>query len=346
MNKVPYFQPSTLKNVDYVQGSFVRGEYTRRFEEACAAYLGVRYCCAVKSCTAGLQIVLAAVNGPYNPTRAFPRWACPSFTFRATAGAIFHTTFQPPDLIDCDPDTWTIRPSRRTIAVNIFGVPPRGGCRPWICDAAHGFGGSLLAGEREIRTDPTAWVFSFSPTKVMTLDGLGGLIATDDEALYDECCKLRFYGSETIEGWNAWITERPCAWGLEALKWVDIAVERRNLIAEQYREAFRDHPGIHMQKIPDGVLSTCKDFAIRVDRPAEMAEALGERGIETRRYFSPIHELRTFGDDYFWEWYSEMPVTNNLARHTLCLPIWPEMEHDHIQMVIDGVLSTLEKAAV
>src|SRR5262245_32676495 len=57
------------------------GETVRTLEERAAAYLGVRACVAVSSCTIGLMLVLRAadVDGEV---------VTPSFTFAATAHAI------------------------------------------------------------------------------------------------------------------------------------------------------------------------------------------------------------------------------------------------------------------
>src|ERR1700692_465628 len=56
------------------------GAYVRKFEEAAAEYLGVAHCVAVSSCTAGLLLVLKALDLPGEVV-------LPSFTFHATAHA-------------------------------------------------------------------------------------------------------------------------------------------------------------------------------------------------------------------------------------------------------------------
>jgi dTDP-4-amino-4,6-dideoxygalactose transaminase len=101
------------------------GAYVRKFEEAAAGYLGVAHCVAVSSCTAGLLLVLKALD-------LRGEVILPSFTFHATAHAVVWNGLTPV-FADCDAKTFCVAPqavrsqvSIRTaaiLAVHLFGNP-------------------------------------------------------------------------------------------------------------------------------------------------------------------------------------------------------------------------------
>src|ERR1700676_2264301 len=101
------------------------GVYVRKFEEAAAKYLGVAHCVAVSSCTAGLLLVLKALD-------LRGEVILPSFTFHATAHAVVWNGLKPV-FADCDAGTLCIDPaavrgqvSASTAAimgVHLFGNP-------------------------------------------------------------------------------------------------------------------------------------------------------------------------------------------------------------------------------
>src|ERR1700730_6866619 len=152
------------------------GAYVRKFEEAAAEYLGVAHCVAVSSCTAGLLLVLKALD-------LQGEVIMPSFTFHATAhGAVWNGLT--PVFADCDAKTFCVAPqavrahvSGSTAAVlggHLFGNPAAVKELaeiaadlnvPLVFDAAHAFGSS--AGGQCIGGFGTAEVFSFSPTKLV-----------------------------------------------------------------------------------------------------------------------------------------------------------------------------------
>src|ERR1700736_5347635 len=78
------------------------GAYVRKFEEAAAGYLGVAHCVAVSSCTAGLLLVLKALD-------LRGEVILPSFTFHATAHAVLWNGLTPV-FADCDAKMFCIAP--------------------------------------------------------------------------------------------------------------------------------------------------------------------------------------------------------------------------------------------
>ena len=330
------------------------GPFVSELERRAAEYLGVGHCIAVASCTAGLMLVLraAGLSGDV---------VAPSFTFVATAHAAAWNGLRPV-FGDIDRETLTLDPDavRRVatdrtagvIATHTYGTPcdveglqeVAGGLRvPLVFDAAHAFGSR----HRDVPVGRfgAAEVFSLSPTKVLVAME-GGIIATDDDDLAERCRIGRDYGNPgdydfAFVGLNARMSEIHAAMALRSLDSLDERVERRNVLAERYREALSDVPGISFPAVPEGNRSTFKDFAILVDPDRFGADAttLGEmlraEGIDTRRYYSPpVHRVRAYRA---LAPAADLPVTDWAAQRALALPMWSEMTDDQPAAVAEAV---------
>jgi len=285
---------------------------------------------AVSSCTSGLILVLKALG--LNNTDII----IPSFTFKATGAAVLysgnHIKFA-----DIDPMTYTISPedvrlkitskTGAIIGVHTFGNP----CDinelvrigkdygiPVIFDSAHGLGARYQG--FPLGRFGTAEVFSLSPTKLVTsLEG--GLVSSEDEELIALIKDLRNYGS-LVPGLNARMNEVNAAVALAQTPYLDQFVSNRNEYANRYR------PNVSCQSVMGGNVSSFKDLSITVDDPNSVATALAGAGIETRRYFSPLHRMIGYKRDV------SLPDTDDVFNHTICVPIHNYMTQDEIDYIL------------
>jgi dTDP-4-amino-4,6-dideoxygalactose transaminase len=330
--------------------SLTNGRLVRELEERAADYLGVRHCIAVSSCTAGLMLVLRAADLSGDVV-------IPSFTFAATAHAVAWNGLRPV-FADIDPQTLTLSPSAaarsagvRTsaiLATHLYGTPcdvealeaaARAHGVGLFFDAAHAFG-SRRAGT-PVGGFGDAEVFSLSPTKVMVA-AEGGLITTDDDVLAERCRIGRDYGNPgnydcLFVGLNARMSELHAAVALGSLEGLDGRIDRRNELAEAYREVLSPVVGIGFPVVSEGDRTTYKDFTILVE-PEEagldadgLARALGAEGIETRRYYAPpVHSMRAYRH---LNANGHLPVTEWAARRVLTLPLWSDMSEEKVERV-------------
>jgi dTDP-4-amino-4,6-dideoxygalactose transaminase len=324
-------------------GILTNGPRVRQLEHQAAEYLGVKHCIAVSSCTAGLMLVLRALDLSGDVI-------VPSFTFAATAHAVAWNGLRPV-FADVDRETLTLSPTSvsnsigvRTsaiLATHIYGTPcdvetltgiaRQNGLR-LVFDAAHAFG-SMHRGT-PIGNYGDAEVFSLSPTKVVVA-GEGGLIATNDAVIAERCRVGRDYGNPgdydcLFVGLNARMSELHAVVALASLEALDERIERRNELADVYFKALADVAGISFPSIPEGDRSTFKDLTILVDREDfglnadTLASALTALGVETRRYYSPpVHRMRAYRLANSGQ--SDLGVTEWAARSALTLPMWSDM---------------------
>lgn len=332
-------------------GVLTNGPLVRSLEREAAGYLGVRHCVAVSSCTAGLMLVLRAADLSGDVV-------LPSFTFVATAHAVAWNHLRPV-FADVDPKTLTLSPAAaeralgvRTsaiLATHTFGTPcdvaglshlaRQSGLRLFF-DAAHAFGSRHPSGR--VGRFGDAEVFSLSPTKVLVA-GEGGLIATDDDLLAERCRMGRDYANPgdydaRFVGLNARMSEFHAAVALRSLEGLEARVARRNELAAAYREALAGVPGLSFPLVPEGCVSTYKDFTVLVEAEAfgmdarALGEALRAEGVETRRYYTPpVHLQRAYRGQGSVN--GGLEATEAAAARVLTLPMWSEMTEEQVRRV-------------
>lgn len=344
-------------------GVLTNGPYVRRLEETAAAYLGVRHCIAVSSCTAGLMLALRVCGLSGDVVLS-------SFTFSATAHAVAWNGLRPvftdirPDTLLLDPVAAARATGMRTsaiLATHTYGTPcdvealskvaRRNGIRLFF-DAAHAFGSRR--GQAMVGGFGDAEVFSLSPTKVL-IAGEGGIIATNDDTLAERCRYGRDYGNPgdydtRFVGLNARMSELHAATALASFSDLEERIARRNQLAERYRKALDEVDGIDFPAVTEGDRSTYKDFTVLVDaerfgRDADaLAAALAAEGVQTRRYYSPpVHRQRAYRTVGLSN--GALPVTDAAAARVLTLPLWTGMDDELVDRVGVAVARLAARAA-
>ncbi len=319
------------------------GPKLHEFEAIVAGYAGTRYALAVSSGTSGLHLCLRAMGiGAGDEVITTP------FSFIASANCILFDGGQPV-FVDIDPDTWNIDPTRipdaitpRTraiLAVDIFGQPAdmapirelaaRHRLRI-LEDSCEALGATYQG--RPAGSLGDAGAFGFYPNKQVTT-GEGGMVVTDDEAIYKLVHSMRNQGRDAGMGWlaharlgyNYRLSDINCALGIAQMKRIDEILANRRRVAGYYLDRLGDEPRVRMQKI----LPHCRiswfvmvvrlndDYA-RADRDA-IVHALREKGVGSSNYFPPIH-LQPFYVERFGYSRGDFPVCEDLCDRTIALP--------------------------
>ena len=185
------------------------------FEEAFAAWHGVKHCVATSSGTSAIHTVLAALDIGLGDEVIVP-----AHTFIASATPVLHQRATPV-FADVDERTFCVSPAsvaeqitertKAVIAVHLNGHPvdmdallalaePRG--IAVIEDAAQAHG-ALYKG-RKVGTIGRTGCFSFWEDKIITTGGEGGCVITDDDALAERMRRIRHHGEGPVEGERAY----------------------------------------------------------------------------------------------------------------------------------------------
>jgi perosamine synthetase len=326
MDRIPVAGPwITEKEIAYVTDAVKTawyGEantYQRRFEEAFKTYVSRRHAMALPSATSAIHLALAGLGiGDGDEV------IVPDATWIATSAPISYVGATPV-FADIEPRSWCISPdaleacitarTRAVILVNLYGGMPDMDAVLAIAerhqlavveDAAESVGAEYR--RRRAGSFGDASVFSFHGSKTLTT-GEGGMLLTDDDALYQRALVLRDHGraAGTRQFWNQEVAFKyrmsslQAALGLAQLERIDELVERKRTIFGWYREGLDGAEGVTLNYAGPMVMNAywmvtaVFDAALGLEKEAVM-EALSRRGIDTRPFFYPLSSLPAYVD--------------------------------------------------
>jgi dTDP-4-amino-4,6-dideoxygalactose transaminase len=329
---------------------YILGPNVAAFEQEFAAYLGAGHAVGVANGTDALTIALRAMGvGPGDEV------VVPSFTFYASAEAIPPTGARPV-FCDVDPDTMvvtadTVRAAltprtKAVVAVHLFGnVAPVAEIEalgvPVLEDAAQA-AGSTLDGVKAGALG-TAATFSFFPSKNLGAFGDGGAVVTSDADLADRVRMLRFHGSRdkvTYEhvGYNSRLDELQAAILRVQLPELDGWADGRRAAGRAYEEAGLGDV-VTLPAPTAGAAPAWHLYVVRSEgvEALELAFEAGEIGFKPY-YRVPLHRqpaLRELAPGV------ELPVTDELARTHLAIPMSPVLTAEQAAAVTDAARAVL-----
>ena len=329
------------------------GQFHKQLERALAEYLKVPYISLFTNGTLPLLTALQAldIKGEVITT---------PYSFVATTHSIWWNGCQPV-FVDIEEETCGMDPDKieaaitpRTTAimpVHCYGHPVKMkriqeivdhyGLKV-IYDAAHAFGVEV-DGESVLNAGDMS-TLSFHATKVFnTLEG-GALVVHDEETKkhINHLKNFGFAGETEVvaPGINSKMDEVRCAYGLLNLKQVDAAIVNRQKVAERYREALCDVPGIRFFDDMPGVRHNYSYFPIFVNAEEygmtrdELYFKMQEQGVFGRRYFYPL--ISTFSPyrDQPSAAPKNLPVATKMANEVICLPMYHNLSEEDIERVV------------
>lgn len=237
------------------------------------------------------------------------------FTFVATTHALFWNKIRPV-FVDIEPDYYTLDPEKveaaitpwttAILATHVYGHPckmnrladiARRHNLKLIYDAAHAFG--VTIGGKSIAHFGDLSMFSFHATKPYhSLEG--GMLIFKESGLKGKFDYLKNFGFKNevavvMPGTNAKMNEIQALMGIQVLKYLDEIIEKRARIAEIYREALKEVPGIRFPPLLPGEVNynyaympiEIDEREFGMDRDG-LYTRLKEWNIHTRRYFYPL----------------------------------------------------------
>jgi dTDP-4-amino-4,6-dideoxygalactose transaminase len=325
-------------------GHYILGPEVQAFEQEFAEYLGARHAIGVANGTDALTLALRALGvGPGDEV------IVPSFTFYASAEAVPPTGARPV-FCDVDPETFNVTQesvqaaitprTKAVIVVHLFGnVAPVAEIEalglPVVEDAAQA-AGALAADGRRAGALGTISTFSFFPSKNLGAFGDGGAVVTSDDALEERVRMLRFHGSrakETFElvGYNSRLDEMQAALLRIALPHLDGWCDGRRAAAAAY-EASALGEVCELPQPADGCTPAWHLYVVRHPQVDDLAAALKAAEIGHKVYYRvPTHRqpaMREYAPDGL-----ELPVTDELARTHIAIPMSPVLSPEQVAEV-------------
>jgi len=311
------------------------GQYVVKFEKALARFTGAKHAVAVVNGTAALQICLKLMD-----VRPDDEVLIPALTFVATANAVCYCGAIP-HLVDSEMDSLgvdgeklsdylegtteiqngacynkqTHRRIKALVAMHTFGHPVHLDLLLQVCgryglelieDAAESLGSYY----KNIHTGNFGRLsaLSFNGNKIVTTGG-GGAILTNDETLYKEAKHLtttaklphRWEFVHDEIGYNYRMPNLNAALGCAQLEQIEQFLCRKRALAEEYRNAFADIPGVEFFTEPSWARSNYwLNTLILSEGNAPLRDLIleetNDQGIQTRPAWVLMNRLPMFSN--------------------------------------------------
>jgi dTDP-4-amino-4,6-dideoxygalactose transaminase len=353
---------------------FILGPRVEELEKRIATYCGTGYAVGVSSGTDALLISLMAAHIGVND-----RVITSPYTFFATAGAITRLGAIPV-FVDIDEHTYNIDPNQiadtirsltheeRSTLKAVIPIHLYGQCADMesimaiaeehdlivIEDAAQAIGAEYPFSNGAIKRAGSMGqfgCFSFFPSKNLGAFGDGGMVTTNHREIYDRLKILRVHGAHPkyyhhMVGGNFRLDALQAAIVMCKLTYLDQWTEKRIQNARVYRDLF-NKMGIDGIDLPQEKEKRhiYNQFVIQVkDNRDALRAFLNDHHVGSEIYYPvPLHLQECF--KYLNYRVSDFPKSEEAAKKTLALPIYPELEEGQIEYVVDTIGKFVSSAA-
>lgn len=344
--------------------AFINGPAVKEFQANLERYLGVKHVIPCANGTDALQIALMGLK-----LQPGDEVITADFTFAATVEVISLLRLTPV-LVDVDPATFNIDPNaieaaitpktKAIIPVHLFGQTADMERINAIAekhnlfvieDNAQGIGATYSYQDgRKVKTGGLSHVAatSFFPSKNLGAYGDGGAIFTNDDELahfirgiVNHGMYERYY--HDVVGVNSRLDAMQAAVLNVKLKYLDYYNERRKEAAIRYTALLKDHPNI-ITPYRAGECSShvFHQYTLRIinhDRDG-LVRYLNENDIPCGVYYPvPLHRQKAYKEEDVDE--TLFPVTNQLVKEVISLPMHSELSVEQIGFIADKVLAYL-----
>ncbi len=335
-----------LKVLD--SGNYINGPNLKDFEESFKKYLGVKNAIGVSSGTAALFLA-------YNELNLQPgdEVIVPSHTFIATVSPLAFFKAKP-IFVDIDPETYCMnvdevkkkinKKTKCITPVHLYGHPVD--MDPLVevakeknikivedCAQAHGteYKGKKTGNFGDIS------IYSFFPSKTMTVGGDGGMIVTNNDE-YGKILRLRRDHGRTSKyqndnlGLNFRLSELQAAIGKVQLKHLSEFVEKRRSIVKFYNEFLSQYPSIKIPVERKWAKHSYYVYTIQMENRDKFCDYFSSKKIGTGIYYPiPVHKQPIIEKIYGKQ--PKLPITEDVVNKIVSLPLSPQLTTEELERV-------------
>lgn len=340
--------------------SFINGPAVKQFQANLEKYLGIKHVIPCANGTDALQVAMMAYD-----LQPGDEVITTSFTFIATAEVIALLNLTPV-LVDVDPVTFNIDPdaieraitskTKAIVPVHLFGqcadmdrimeIADKHGLFV-IEDNAQAIGADYISKDGKTSKAGTIGHIgctSFFPSKNLGCYGDGGAIFTNDDALAEQLrivvnhgMKVRYY--HDYVGINSRLDSIQAAVLDIKLKYLDQYTEARRYAANYYNTAFAASNKLITPATASFTTHVFHQYTLitnGIDRQ-QLMDHLQKKGIASAIYYPvPLHLQKAYLDPRYKQ--GDFPVTEQLCKTVISLPMHTEFDDETLAYVTDSVL--------
>ena len=212
--------------------------------------------------------------------------------------------------------------------------------------------------------------FSFYPTKNLGGAGDGGMVTTDSDGLATIVKAYKEHGAAQVGaealtllegtkeeistnekvtelynpfkyynyliGYNSRLDAIQAAVLSVKLKYLENYNNRRSQIAAMYLNGLTSK--LRKPEYSSDIKPCWHQFVVRSDYKGKLCEYLSEHGVGNGTFYPvPLHKQKAFNAFNCKNPGASLPVAEEIASQTVCLPVFPEMTDSQVEYVIDTV---------
>lgn len=190
--------------------------------------------------------------------------------------------------------------------------------------------------------------YSLYANKIITT-GEGGMITTNDKSLYQAAQSKRnmsfgitpdrrFLHEEI--GYNYRLTNLQAAIGCAQIDHLEDSIACKINIAKKYISLLKDVHGISLPPSMNGTKNVYWVFGILIEEEfgaskSELQHSLARKGIETRSFFSPVHEQPFLKSIEFPK--GKYRKSRELSKKGIYLPSYVGLKNEDMERVVDAI---------
>jgi perosamine synthetase len=339
------------------------GPQIKEFAERIAEYVETKYAVAFNSGTSALHAILMAYD-----IKEGDEVIVPSLTFISTANATLFVGAKPV-FAEIEDTTYglDLEDVRKRITNKTRAIIPvhYGGCPCLhikelkqiaeennlllIEDAAAALGAKI--GNEKVGTFGDAAMFSFCQSKIIST-GEGGIIVTDSKEIYEKLKLIVSHGraenadyfssAELMDyiaiGYNFRMPTMNAALGISQLKKIDRIIDMRRKNAEHYTSNLIDIDGIKPWIHPDDFYHVYWIYTVEVENGLRdnLKKYLADEGISSKLYYDQIHLTRFYKEKFRFK-EGDLPVTGEICKKILSLPMYPTLTKEEINYITEKI---------
>jgi dTDP-4-amino-4,6-dideoxygalactose transaminase len=345
--------------------AYINGPEVQKFQKNLEEYLNVKHVIPCANGTDALQIAMMGLG-----LKPGDEVITADFTFAATVETIALLQLTPVlvdvDIVNMNIDIQTLEraitsKTKAIIPVHLFGRAANMEAVMRIANAhnlfviednAQAIGANCRFSDgtkKKAGTIGHVGATSFFPSKNLGCYGDGGAIFTNDDALAHTLRGIVNHGMyeryhHDVVGVNSRLDSIQAAVLNAKLPLLDQYNQARQNAARKYSAAFEGHKNIVAPSICD--ICDCHVFhqytlrIIDADRNGLMQHLL-DKGIPCAIYYPiPLHLQKAYLDTRYKE--TDFPITNQLVKEVLSLPMHTELDDEQIKFITDSVLEFLK----
>ena len=353
-------------------GWYLKGEWTRRFEQAYAEYIGTKHCIGCGNGLDALTLIFRAYM-EMGVMHEGDEVIVPANTYIASILAVTENRLKPV-LVEPSPATLQIDDTLieqaitpRTRAVMIVHLYGRCAYTDRIGEICRKHGLRLIEDNAQAHGCTAHYPLSiihyplkktgslghaaghsFYPTKNLGAFGDAGAVTTDDDELATIVRALGNYGSSKkyvfdYQGRNSRMDELQAAILLAKLPHLDAANQRRKDIANRYeRNVSNDLVKLRLSDLTEGQApcevevrdSVYHIFPVLSPRRDELKRHLADNGVGTEIHYPiPPHRQRCYKNTPMSS--LSLPITERIHREELSIPCHQALTDDEVTRIIE-----------